>query len=160
MPGAGKWRIFKSSALVAVAMLGANAAGYLLVIVGTRILSPDEFGALGTLLNLTAIGGVLPLAIMVVGARLVVVADSLNQGGVGSRILRFSLTSGLVFAAVGLLLTPWLSALLNQSTSWNIVMIALMMPALAIHGAQYGIAQGRQSHGRLATVMALHGVLR
>ena len=64
---------------VAVAMAGANALGYLLNLVASRVLGPTAFGALGALLGLVLIGNVVALGLQTVTAR--VLASSPEDGG-------------------------------------------------------------------------------
>jgi O-antigen/teichoic acid export membrane protein len=150
----------KGSLLVAAATGFGQILAYTLNILGPRFLSPDNFGALGTLLNLLVISSVLPFGIQAVATRVVVNADPADRSDAGSRMLRFSLISGISLAIILCLTSPLLTSLLSQPNPWNIVLTALTLPALNIAACQYGLAQAHHSHGRLAALLAFHGLMR
>lgn len=152
--------ILRGAGIVAVSLGLVQVFGYLLNVAGARLLPQSEFGALASLLNLVIIGNVVAFGLQAVAARLVVTSAADQRGGVGARIVRFSVSAGALLAVVGLLCSPIISALLHQSGVLVVAFVALMLAPLTVAGGQYGLAQGREQHLRLGTLLIVTGVGR
>jgi O-antigen/teichoic acid export membrane protein len=139
---------------VAVAMAGANALGYLLNLVASRVLGPSAFGALGALLGLVLIGNVVALGLQTVTAR--VLASSPEDGGRSAgdlyRLGRWSAAAvtGLAFAAA-----PVVAHLLHLRDGWSAWVLPVVLGALTITGVQLGLLQGGERFRRLAVLYLL-----
>ena len=89
--------------LVAAGMAVGQVLGYALSVLGARLLGPETFSELGTLLGLLVIGAVVPLGMQTVAARRVAADDA---GSSPDELLRLSLLSGTAVTVVALLLVP------------------------------------------------------
>ena len=135
-------------------MAGANALGYLLNLVASRVLGPTAFGALGALLGLVLIGNVVALGLQTVTAR--VLASSPGDGGRSAgdlyRLGRWSAAAvtGLAFAAA-----PVVAHLLHLRDGWSAWVLPLVLGSLTITGVQLGLLQGGERFRRLAGLYLL-----
>ncbi len=152
--------ILRGAGIVAISLGLVQVFGYLLNVAGARLLTQSEFGALASLLNLVIIGNVVAFGLQAVAARLVVTSAAADRGPVGARILRFAVSAGALLAVVGLLSSPIISSLLHQSGAFVVACVALMLAPLTVAGGQYGLAQGREQHLRLGTLLIVTGVGR
>lgn len=142
--------------LVAAGMAVGQVLGYLLSVLGARLLGPETFSELGTLLGLLVIGGVVPLAMQTVAARRVAAQD---EGASPDELLRLSLLAGTAVSVVGLLLTPVIVTVL-QLDLLPTAFVAVSLLPLTAAGAALGLAQGRELFTRLAGQYAVLAVAR
>jgi O-antigen/teichoic acid export membrane protein len=132
--------------LVAAALGIAQVAAYAVSVVAARALGPDGFGILAALLGILLIGSVLAMGIQAVAARRLVQVDGLIGGG--------------AVALATLAISPLLVWLLRLDGWASLLLAAAAFVPLTWAGAQYGVAQGRESYRRLAAVYALVGLGR
>ncbi|MDQ1304655.1 MAG: hypothetical protein QG671_482 [Actinomycetota bacterium] len=158
--GAAGPSILRGAGIVAISLGLVQVFGYLLNVAGARLLTQSEFGALASLLNLVIIGNVVAFGLQAVAARLVVTSATPERDAVGARILRFGVSAGALLAVVGLLSSPIIGSLLHQSGAFVVACVALMLAPLTVAGGQYGLAQGREQHLRLGTLLIVTGVGR
>jgi len=159
--GAGASRSLAShTVLVAVALGIAQVSAYAVSVVAARALGPDGFGVLAALLGILLIGSVLAMGIQAVAARRLVNLDPPMRAGAARSMLRDGLIGGLAVAAATLAISPLLVWLLRLDAWAALILAALAFIPLTWAGAQYGVAQGRESYRRLAAVYALVGLGR
>jgi O-antigen/teichoic acid export membrane protein len=142
--------------LVAAGMAVGQVLGYLLSVLGARLLGPETFSELGTLLGLIVIGGVVPLAMQTVAARRVAAGD---DGSDPAQLLRLALLSGTAVTLVALLLVPVAVATLDLEVMATALVAITLLP-LTVAGAALGLTQGRQHFTRLARQYAVLAVAR
>lgn len=146
--------------IVALALAVGQAAAYAVSVVAARILGPDQFGIVAALLGILLIGSVLAMGLQAVAARRLVHVPPEGLGGAGGTLLRAGLVGGVAVTMATLAVTPILRWLLDI-TSWPLLILtAMTFIPLTWAGATYGVAQGRESYGRLATAYAVVGLGR
>ena len=159
-PGGVRGSIASHAAMVAVALGIAQVASYAVSVIAARTLGPDGFGVLAALLGILLIGSVLAMGIQAVAARrLVGLADDARPGAARA-MLRDGLLGGCAVAVATVAVSPLLVWLLKLDGWLSILLAAATFIPLTWAGAQYGIAQGRESYRRLAAVYALVGLGR
>ncbi len=146
--------------LVAVALGIAQVAAYAVSVVAARALGPDGFGILAALLGILLIGSVLAMGIQAVAARRLVQVESSQRAGAARSMLRDGLIGGGAVALATLAISPLLVWLLRLDGWASLLLAAAAFVPLTWAGAQYGVAQGRESYRRLAAVYALVGLGR
>jgi O-antigen/teichoic acid export membrane protein len=146
--------------LVAGALGIAQIAAYAVSVVAARALGPDGFGILAALLGILLIGSVLAMGIQAVAARRLVQVDAGSRDGAARSMLRDGLIGGGAVALATLAISPLLIWLLRLDGWGALVLAAATLVPITWAGAQYGVAQGRESYGRLATVYAVVGLGR
>ena len=146
--------------LVAGALGIAQIAAYAVSVVAARALGPDGFGILAALLGILLIGSVLAMGIQAVAARRLVQVDAASRDGAARSMLRDGLIGGGAVALATLAISPLLVWLLRLDGWGALVLAAATLVPITWAGAQYGVAQGRESYGRLATVYAVVGLGR
>ena len=146
--------------LVAGALGIAQVAAYAVSVVAARALGPDGFGILAALLGILLIGSVLAMGIQAVAARRLVQVDAVSRDGAARSMLRDGLIGGGAVALATLAISPLLVWLLRLDGWGALVLAAATLVPITWAGAQYGVAQGRESYGRLATVYAVVGLGR
>ena len=144
--------------LVAGALGIAQIAAYAVSVVAARALGPDGFGILAALLGILLIGSVLAMGIQAVAARRLVQVDAVSRDGAARSMLRDGLIGGGAVALATLAISPLLVWLLRLDGWGALVLAAATLVPITWAGAQYGVAQGRESYGRLATVYAVVGL--
>ena len=146
--------------LVAGALGIAQVAAYAVSVVAARALGPDGFGILAALLGILLIGSVLAMGIQAVAARRLVQVDAVSRDGAARSMLRDGLIGGGAVALATLAISPLLVWLLRLDGWGALVLAAATLVPITWAGAQYGVAQGRESYARLATVYAVVGLGR
>ena len=146
--------------LVAGALGIAQIAAYAVSVVAARALGPDGFGVLAALLGILLIGSVLAMGIQAVAARRLVQVDPASRDGAARSMLRDGLIGGAAVALGTLAMSPLLVWLLRLDGWGALLLAAATLIPITWAGAQYGVAQGRESYGRLATVYAIVGLGR
>lgn len=146
--------------LVAGALGIAQIAAYAVSVVAARALGPDGFGVLAALLGILLIGSVLAMGIQAVAARRLVQVDPASRDGAARSMLRDGLIGGGAVALGTLAMSPLLVWLLRLDGWGALLLAAATLIPITWAGAQYGVAQGRESYGRLATVYAIVGLGR
>ncbi len=150
----------RGAIIVGIGIAVSQVLAYLLSLVGARLLGPDGFGVLASLLALTLIGGVVALGIQAVAARrLVRLAEGERANG-GAGIVRATLIAAGITAIVSALLAPFLSNLLHITGFGSVLLVAVSLFPLTVFGGLLGIAQGRERNGLLAWVYVLTGIGR
>lgn len=152
--------IASHAVLVAVALGIAQVASYAVSVIAARALGPDGFGILAALLGILLIGSVLAMGIQAVAARRLVHLDFAARAGAARSMLRDGFIGGVAVAVATLAVSPLLVWLLRLDGWASILLAAATFIPLTWAGAQYGIAQGRESYRRLAAVYAVVGLGR
>jgi O-antigen/teichoic acid export membrane protein len=142
--------------LVAAGMAVGQVLGYALSVLGARLLGPETFSELGTLLGLLVIGAVVPLGMQTVAARRVAAGD---EGAEPAQLLRLSLLAGTAVSVVALLLVPVAVTTLDLEPVPTALVAVTLLP-LTVAGAALGLTQGREHFPRLAWQYAVLAVAR
>lgn len=142
-------------AALAVAMMAANAANYLLSLYLGRVLTPAEFSdanlMVTTLFTLTSIA----LCLQLVASRFIARCDALGVPGDGDalahRLRRTALLAGLAAAAVLALGSPWWSSLFQTASPWPFAILAVGVPFWLVQAVERGVLQARLRFRPLAS---------
>jgi O-antigen/teichoic acid export membrane protein len=100
------------------------------------------------------------MGIQAVAARRLVQVDAGSREGAARSMLRDGLIGGGAVTLATLTISPLLVWLLRLDGWGALVLAAATLVPITWAGAQYGVAQGRESYGRLATVYAVVGLGR
>ncbi len=139
----------KGLVLVGAATIVGNGGAFLLTMIAARVLTPDEFGALGALLGMLVIIATISIATQAMTARRVAVTPLEERSEVEGEAIRLSVLVGIVIVMAGMLLAWPLGTLFT-------IPIAAVATGIASLGfvvfgsAAMGIAQGREAHALLS----------
>ena len=139
----------KGLVFVGAATMVGNGAAFLLTMVAARVLTPDEFGALGALLGMLVIISTIGIATQALTARRVAVSTGPVRSDVEGEAIRLSVLVGLVIGLSGVLLAWPLGTIFTIPP----VAVAAGIASLGfvvVGSAAMGIAQGREEHARLS----------
>lgn len=150
----------RGTVVVAAALGLAQVLAYLVSIIAARALGPAQFGVLAALLGLLLIGNVVALGLQAVIARQIVTLPDQSRGFAASTVLRSSVPVALAVGVATLAISPGLMWVLQLTQWWPLMWVAATLVPLTWIGSQLGVAQGRESFGRLAAVYAGVGVGR
>ncbi|MFM8516082.1 MAG: hypothetical protein ACKOBJ_07480 [Actinomycetota bacterium] len=148
----------KGLVFVGAATLVGNGAAYALSMVAARVLTPEDFGAMGALLGLLIILATLGISIQALTARRVASAGPL-RAEVEAQAIRLSVLIGLGLAVLAVLLT-WPVSVIFTIPPVAVATGVLSIAFTVIGSAAMGIAQGREQHGKLAGAYIANGVSR
>ncbi len=152
--GAAARPLALGSALVALGLAVGQVLGYLLNVVGARLLGPEAYGALGALLGLLLIGNVLPLAVQTVTARRVATGE-------GDRADDVPLGVGLgTLESLAVLLVTPLLAMALRIDAVAVAALALAFLPLTVSGVALGLEQGRERFRAVGVSYAVLGATR
>jgi O-antigen/teichoic acid export membrane protein len=132
----------------AATMIG-NGAAFLLTMVAARVLTPDEFGALGALLGMLVIISTISIATQALTARRVAVSQGPARIAVEGEAIRLSVLVGVVIGLSGLLLA-WPLGTLFTIPPLAVAAGIASLGFVVVGSAAMGIAQGREEHLRLS----------
>ena len=125
------------------------------MLIVSRILGPEQFGAFGAMAVVLLIGSTVLAATQVTIARHVASGRSLQQIGASS-----VLAAGLATFALAAAVAPLLSNVLNLNDVAGLMLVAVTFIPFAITGAQLGLLQGYENHSRLGMLYVLSTVTR
>jgi O-antigen/teichoic acid export membrane protein len=140
----------QATAIVGAGLLVSQviAMGQMLVV--SRLLGPEQFGAFGALAVILLLGSTTMAATQVVLARHV--ASGGSQQHIGAPLI---LSVGACTAAITLAVSPFIAQALNLDDPFALVMVALTFIPFTITGAQLGLLQGSEQHKRLSLLYAV-----
>ena len=157
-------RVRVQAGLVSMALLGANTLSYVLNVVAARVLAPDVYGALGSLLALVVIGAVPAMGMQTVAALHIAALRRARPGGSGPdtvtgerQLVRTGLGVASVVGLVALAASPALVLLLHLPAGWPVLWLAVGLAPLTMLGVFHGTLQGHQRFGMLALLVGIEG---
>ena len=140
----------KGLVFVGGATMIGNAAAFLLTMIAARILTPDEFGALGALLGMLVIISTIAIATQALTARRVaVVASDAEHAEVEGEAVRLAVLVGSAIFVAGLVLA-WPLGTLFTIPPLAVAAGIASLGFVVVGSAAMGIAQGREEHLRLS----------
>jgi O-antigen/teichoic acid export membrane protein len=146
--------------VVSAALIGSNAAMYLLAVLAARMLVPAAFGELASQLNVLVVGVVpamgVQMAVALKTARTVAAGESWDSR-TGSTF-GLGLRAAVIASGCGLLATPGLVALLHLESAAAPLCLAAALFPLTLIGTFHGILQGSRRFTALARLVALEGI--
>ena len=145
----------QATAIVGVGLAVSQVIAMVQMLIVSRILGPEQFGAFGAMAVVLLMGSTVLAATQVIIARHVASGRSLQQIGAGS-----VLAAGLATFAVGAVVAPLLSRILNLNDVAGLMLVAFAFIPFTVTGAQLGLLQGYERHSRLGTLYVLSTVTR
>jgi O-antigen/teichoic acid export membrane protein len=146
---AGRAALAKGLVFVGAATIVGNGAAFLLTMIAARILTPDQFGALGALLGMLVIISTISIATQALTARRVAVTPLSSRPEVEGEAVRLSVLVGAVIVGSALVLAWPLGSIFTIP----VVAVATGIASLGfvvVGSASMGVAQGREQHLRLS----------
>lgn len=145
----------QGTAIVGVGLVVSQVLAMVQMIVISRLLGPEQFGAFGALAVILLLGSTAMVATQVVLARHV--ASGRSSEHVGARAV---LTVGALTSTLTLALAPAISTALELPGLLSVVAVAFTFVPLTVTGAQLGLLQGAERHLRLGALYVLATLAR
>ena len=127
----------QGTAIVGVGLAVSQVIALLQMLIVSRILGPEQFGAFGAMAVVLLIGSTVLAATQVTIARHVASGRSLQQ--IGARAV---LAAGLATFALAAAVSPQLSNILHLNDVAGLILVAVTFIPFAITGAQLGLLAG------------------
>jgi O-antigen/teichoic acid export membrane protein len=155
-PGEGPQGIsVQGTAIVGIGLVVAQVVAMLQMLVLARLLGPEQYGVFGAMAVVLLIGSTVMAATQVTVARHIASGRSMHRIGSGA-----VLAAGAAATLLGAALAPLLSRLLNLPDVLGLLLVAVTFLPFSVTGAQLGMLQGREQHGRLAVLYVVSTVAR
>ena len=130
-----------------IGLVVSQIIAMLQMLVVSRLLGPEQFGAFGALAVILLLGSTAMAATQVVIARHVASGRSSEHIGAGSVLLVGALTCALT-----VVLAPFISNALNLSDVVAVVVVGATFIPFTVTGAQLGLLQGAERYKRLGAL--------
>ncbi|MEV0802678.1 polysaccharide biosynthesis protein [Kribbella sp. NPDC050281] len=159
-PMAPRLAFLRGATVVAVGMAIMNVAAYGFTILGSRRLTPEEFGAITALLGLLLIGNVASLGLQATGARMIATHTDDSTASLADALVKAGRRGALGLTAVLLVATPLFMWLLHIDSVLPVLLLAPTLGCLTLMGSELGVLQGSKRWTELAAVYTAVGVGR
>jgi O-antigen/teichoic acid export membrane protein len=136
-----------------------NVSTYGFTIVAARVLGPQTYGAVASLMATLLVIGVLQLSLQATAARRIS-ADPQHVVQIERTVLAVTYRAALTVGAVLLVLTPVVNQVLRLDNLPTAALVAVAAVPLTIMGGQAGVLQGERRWLPLAAVYVASGVPR
>ena len=136
-----------------------NLAAYAFTAIAARVLGPQGYGALASLLAVLLVVSVVQLGIQTTAARRIS-ADPAHVGQIEREILSLTYRGALLIGVALLLLTPLVDRLLRLESLAAAALVGLCAIPLTITGGQLGILQGERRWWPVSMIYVTTGVSR
>jgi O-antigen/teichoic acid export membrane protein len=136
-----------------------NLATYGFTIVAARVLGPQDYGALASLMATLLIIGVLQFGLQATAARRIS-ADPRHVAQIERSVLGVTYRASLIVGALLLVLTPLINWLLRLDSLPTAALVAVAAVPITMLGGQVGVLQGERRWWPLAVVYVASGVPR
>jgi len=152
-------RVANSSSGIAVSMAIMNVATYGFVILASRLLGTEGYGAVAASLNLMLVISVGALGLQATAARRIS-AEPQHVGQIEDSILRVTYRAAAALGLILLLLSPVIQRVLNLDHLATALIIAISAVPMTIMGGLAGILQGERRWASLGLLYIATGVPR
>jgi len=152
-------RLLSGSGAIAIAIVVMNVSTYGFQMVAARLLGPEQYGGVASLLATLLVVSVLQLGMQATAARRIA-AEPADVGRVERGILKISYRASLILAALLLVLSPVIERMLRLDSIYPALLLAIGTAPMTVMGAQAGILQGERRWTSLALVYVAAGVPR
>lgn len=136
-----------------------NLATYGFTIVAARLLGPQSYGALASLMATLLVIGVLQLGLQATAARRIS-AEPHHVAQIEKTVLGVTYRASLVLGLVLLVLTPLVDRVLKLDSLATAALVAVAAVPLTMFGGQAGVLQGERRWWPLAVMYVASGVPR
>jgi O-antigen/teichoic acid export membrane protein len=155
----GPSRLRERGASVAVAMAGMNVATYLFTALAARLLGPQAYGAMASLLAVLLVVTMIQLGIQATAARRIS-AEPEHVAQIEREILSLTYWCAGAVGVLLLVLAPLLDRLLRLDSVATAALVGLTAVPLTIVGGQLGVLQGERRWWPVSVVYLASGVPR
>ncbi|MFT4288266.1 polysaccharide biosynthesis protein [Nocardioides sp.] len=152
-------QLLAGGGVIALAIVAMNVSVYAFQMVAARLLGPEQYGGVASLLGTLLVVSVLQLGLQATAARRIA-AEPTDVGRVEHDILRISYRASIVLAAALLVLSPVVERMLRLDSVYPALLLAVGTVPMTVMGAQAGILQGERRWIPLALVYLAAGVPR
>lgn len=152
-------RVADSSSGIAVSMGIMNVATYAFVLVASRLLGTEGYGAVGSALNLLLVISVGALGLQATAARRIS-AEPQHVAQIEDSILRVTYRAAAALGLILVLLSPVIQRVLKLDQLSTALIIAICAVPMTIMGGQAGILQGERRWASLGVLYIASGVPR
>jgi O-antigen/teichoic acid export membrane protein len=136
-----------------------NVSTYAFTILAARLLGPQSYGALASLLATLMVIGVLQLSLQATAARRIS-ADPGHVAQIERTVLGVTYRASLLLGAVLLVLTPLVNRVLKLDSLATAALVAVAAVPLTMMGGQAGVLQGERRWWPLAVMYVASGLPR
>ncbi len=144
---------------IAVAIAVMNVGTYAFTMIAARLLGPQAYGALASLMATLLVIGVLQLGLQATAARRIA-SEPDHVGQIEHTILRVTHRAALAIGVVMLALSPVVDRVLRLDNLLAAVLVAVVAVPMTVMGAQAGILQGERRWAPLALLYLANGLPR
>ncbi|MEO5662323.1 MAG: polysaccharide biosynthesis protein [Nocardioides sp.] len=152
-------RIANSSSGIAVSMAVMNVATYGFVLLASRLLGTEGYGALGSALNLMLVISVGALGLQATAARRIS-ADPQHVAQIQHSIMRVTYRAAAALGLIMLVLSPLIQRVLKLDHLGTALIIAISAVPMTLMGGLAGILQGERRWAALGALYVAAGVPR
>lgn len=145
---------------VSVALLFANAMGYVFNLTAARALVPEVYGALGSLMALLLVGVVPAMGLQTATALYLAPLRGVAREQAERRLLGSGLVVACLVALVMVAASPLLKAYLHLPAYAPLLLLAAAFWSLTLHGLFQGTLQGNRRFGALAALTVMDGTAK
>jgi O-antigen/teichoic acid export membrane protein len=142
--------------IIAIAIVVMNVATYGFQMVAARLMGPDQYGGLASLLALMLVVSVLQLGLQATAARRIAASPG-DVGSIERGILRTAYVASVGLCVVLLVVSPLIERLLRLDSIYPALLVAVGSIPMTVMGAQAGILQGERRWRPLAAVYLAAG---
>nr|MBA3281981.1 oligosaccharide flippase family protein [Acidimicrobiia bacterium] len=151
--------LMRSGTSIAIAVGVMNVATYGFTMIAARVLGPEKYGALASLMATLLVFGVLQLGLQATAARRIS-AEPEHVGQIERSIMQVTYRAALVLGALLVLAAPLINIVLRLDNLLAAALIGVAAVPMSIMGGQAGILQGERRWGPLAAMYVAAGVPR
>ena len=161
LPEAGpeRYSVATATSLTAAGMMVMNVLLYLFTLSASRLLGPEEFGAVSAFLGIILVANVGALALQATAARRIATSPAAHRDEVAHDVIVSTWHVALGLSAVFLLATPILMVALHTPMA-PALMVGLTVGPLTMIGGYLGVLQGSQQWRWLAVTFIAIGAGR
>jgi len=158
-PGGLIGRFLGSGGSIAVAMAIMNLATYGFTMIAARLLGPQAYGALASIMATLLVITVLQLGLQATAARRIA-AEPEHVAQIERTILGVTYRAAAALGVLLLLLSPALNVILRLDSLLTAALLSVVSVPFTIMGGQAGILQGERRWAALSVLYLLSGVPR
>ncbi|HEX2892728.1 MAG TPA: polysaccharide biosynthesis protein [Marmoricola sp.] len=151
--------VLRGPGAIAIAMGVMNVATYGFTMIAARLLGPQTYGALASLLATLLVIGVLQLGLQATAARRIS-AEPQHVAQIEKTVLGVTYRASLLVGVILLLLTPLVNRVLKLDSLGTAALVAVAAVPLTMMGGQAGVLQGERRWWPLAVMYVASGVPR
>lgn len=151
--------MLRGEGIIAVAMAVMNLGTFGFQMAATRLLEPSQYGALGSLMNVLLVVGVVSLGLQATAARRIA-SEPEHVEQIERQALRVTYLGALALGGVLLISSPLANWALKLGDVRVMMLVAVCAVPMTVMGGQAGVLQGERRWWPLAVLYVAAGVPR